>query len=127
MFNFFYWFFYPQLAMAQWHSYMLEGIIFSAAFISCLVIFYAILPYNRKRERFKFFSCNLFILLAAIVFVIIRTSSIPDEICRDGYKWLFGFSLVIATLIYGLLTFWIFSTLMGAKKYFARINEYFRK
>jgi len=103
---------------------MLQGIVVSAALIVFTFLVYAFLPYNRNKEKLKFLSCDLFVLVVAIIYMLVKTSSIPDEICRNGYKWWFGFSYVVGTLFWDLAIFYLFSNALRAKKYFARITEY---
>jgi len=123
----FYWFFYPQVALAEWHRHMMTGVIYSAIFILLGFFIYAFIPYNREREPVKFFFSIGFIVILSVGYAIVSTSSMPDEICREAYKWRFGFSFVIATLLYGLLSFTLLSFFLGAKKYFARFYEHFYK
>ncbi|MDD2300064.1 MAG: hypothetical protein PHU69_10555 [Fermentimonas sp.] len=106
---------------------MIIGICFSAGFILLGILAYAVMGYNRKREAFKFFACNIGIFVLALVYAFVSTASIPDEICRTGYKFRFGSNIVIATSVFGLIFFILASNVLGAKKYFARIHEYFRK
>jgi len=124
MFRIFYWFFNPEVALAEWHGYMVYGIVASAVFIALGIAVYATWRYNRKRESLKFFLCVVGIVVFSIAYAMFRTSAIPDEICREGYKFRFGLSIVLATTFYSFLFLYIFSFIMGPKKYFARISEY---
>jgi len=124
MLNIFYWFFYPELATAEWNQHMLMGILHSVGFIALGILVYAFLPYNRKYERLKFGLTNLLIFVLALIYVIRSIMIISNEICRTNYKLTFVFNHLIATFVYGILAFWLISYILGAKKYFANIFEY---
>ena len=123
----FYWIFWPGTRLASWRAHMWEGLLAAIVLIGLGLAVYWAIPYNRKREKLKFFACHVFIIVAAVVYVLFNTASIPDDISRGAYKWWFGVNIVLATSVWGFVIFYIFSNFMKAKKYFARLTEYIFK
>lgn len=125
--NIFYFFFSPQIYLAQWKEYRLEGMISAAVIIIVGLVIYSFLRYNRNRETMHFFLFLGLIVLAALGFILWHTTTIPDDICREGYKLRYVLNHLVSTAILALALFPLAGLIHGGRKYFSRIWEYFIK
>lgn len=106
---------------------MRAGILYAGIFIAAGLLAYIILRYNRKREPMHFFLITGLICVASMIYCAWQTSTIPDDITRDNYKLVYWINHVLSSVLYSFALFAFASMFMGARKYFARIWEYFKK
>lgn len=125
--NIFYLFFNPEIYLSAWNSYMLKSAIASLIIVLFSIVLYRILPYQREKESVRFWTIFTSAMLIAVIYIFRQSSSIPNEICRGNYKTHYISHFLMSTLLLEVVLFYVASFILGSKKYFARVHEYFIK
>lgn len=125
--NFFYFLFYPKVALSNWSTEMLHSVITSFITIFVGFVIYFLLRYNRKQESKRYFITLSLITLFNLFYVLWRSFDLPSEMLRSGYRFWYIFNHTFSTFVYSILFFYLQSTWIGAKRYFIRIHTYIGK
>jgi len=125
--NLFYWFFWPEIYVVAWHSYMLESILLSAGLLALGMLVYGFMPYHRKREPLKFWITFFAALVLATIYIVWRTTTIPDEYARGWYKIAFVGNFIVSSFLWHAALYCVLGRIFGAKRYFTCVINYFKR
>lgn len=127
MLNIFFFLFYPDIYLVDWHSHILESVIVSFGIVLLSIFVYGIFRYRRETESIKFWTVFGGAMLIAFCYIFYKSTTISIDICRGNYKLLYVLNFMISSLLLEVGLFYAASNILGSKKYFARVHEYFRK